>query len=446
MTGALRDMVDFYDILRLTLEAREAGLIDSVWLSTWRGEFDRCDPGLKSRLRDSGVGVIEGDLPRRDVAGAAWGYVVQATSIANAIERLAPDDRVLKLRTDKCARHLRTMLTTLTEGDPGPPGDPRFAVLGARLCVNRLKATVPFHASDMVYYGRAGDIAALTRPDLWPETLATAAAYGPEGRWLPTPFAVAAPALRRALRRIDPIRFGAAFCDAAAGRRPAAPDGAVEFLALWMLFAHANFSPTRAASFDPALTAEEVFAGARPGGVLLAGSRRGFLGVAPNAELFGAVANGKLPDSLLGRRLADASATLRESAGALSDEAIAETVAWLGDADRPPLQVSPPGPATGAAAAWDARDPFRARIRESGCPGDDVPALMRVFDAYDRMRAPTLYLLLGDAYRDADGLPRDLARARYWWGLAAALRDREAEKRLDEFPIEPALEENVLKR
>ena len=46
----------------------------------------------------------------------------------------------------------------------------------------------------------------------------------------------------------------------------------------------------------------------------------------------------------------------------------------------------------------------------------------------------------------ADGLPRDLARARYWWGLAAALRDREAEKRLDEFPIEPALEENVLKR
>lgn len=144
-------------LLRSLDEWREMPEIDRVILVTWRDDA-RAAPDLVREIEARDVDLVVRPFPPVRGIGHVW---PQTLALKVGLDRLDPDDLVLKTRADLRIEptFLRSLVTTPWLLDA--PG----AVFGARIWVPWYELTKPFYLADECLLGRAGDLARLNNFD-----------------------------------------------------------------------------------------------------------------------------------------------------------------------------------------------------------------------------------------------------------------------------------------
>lgn len=98
ITGVIRDENFLLNRLNFFFEQKQAGNIEQLVFSTWKGEIEKFDAVVVA-MRDYGFILAESDQPDIVCDGH---YVHQMVSLKNGLE-VCPDNRfILRTRTDKC--------------------------------------------------------------------------------------------------------------------------------------------------------------------------------------------------------------------------------------------------------------------------------------------------------------------------------------------------------
>lgn len=187
ITGALRDISDFYKTLTTLFTWRDQGRVDGIVLSTWHDEIDRT-PGLRWHLADAGVMVVESDpVPDIYISGmplSAWRQVRQTI---NGLRQIPPGVAVFKTRTDKAHFWMSAMGHLAGNAVSPTPADHPYRLFGYRLTGLFVKTGVPVQMSDVCYYGHRDDLLPLQSFDAWFDTCGYPSSYCAEFRWLHVP-------------------------------------------------------------------------------------------------------------------------------------------------------------------------------------------------------------------------------------------------------------------
>lgn len=167
--GAIRDELDVRLIVDLLLQARAAGQLQGVVLSTWQGEFASDSP-LKAQLQANGVVIIE-TPPIDEMVGNiqtnAVNYWRQATQLQRALAVIPADAIVLKTRTDRALPATRRLLALLATPNPLPTvaqakRQHRLAhfpaVLGHQIAAFHPRTNRVFQFADFAFMGYSADL------------------------------------------------------------------------------------------------------------------------------------------------------------------------------------------------------------------------------------------------------------------------------------------------
>lgn len=202
--GSLRDPVEFGLVARRLEAARADGLVGRVLASLWAPEA-AADPGVVASLQRLGWDVVLSEPPPapRDETVLPGHLAHQKASLRAGLEFLDPDERVLKLRTDKCLPALSAFLQTLI----APPSldvehrhfDDR--VFQSKIMVESAHVFVPFWMNDIVFFGTARDLWRLTEftPRFWFRRNHVSA----EALWFSSPFTAMSPAVSQLMTNAD---------------------------------------------------------------------------------------------------------------------------------------------------------------------------------------------------------------------------------------------------
>lgn len=159
--GAVRNPEELRYIIGRLSDWRNQGRLGGIVLSTWRGELD-AHPVLARDLRRGGVTIVEGREVRDPGLRNLWR---QQRSLEQGLGAVPPGARVLKLRTDKCARRL-TRFAERLERAPAPiSGTSPGIGLFDRLVLSRASATIPGLIDDTAFLGARDDVARLCHYD-----------------------------------------------------------------------------------------------------------------------------------------------------------------------------------------------------------------------------------------------------------------------------------------
>ena len=434
ITGLLRDRLDLYRTLDAALCLRDEGRAAEIWLSTWFGELDRHD-GLARKLARTGIEVLESAPPPRPPAIAPqpmWNTWVQATALRRALQQVPRDRPVLKLRTDKAAS-ITSLFAPCLDERPAPaaplPWAPR--VLEAKVAVRLVRAAVPLHVSDFVFYGTQTDLLALSERDGAMTADGVPGSVGVENRWLAAPFVRAVPRLASyyaCAHAFDLMACLSRWADGAEGAPPPA---------LWDVLA-ANFALldayTTLVDDEPApdrFTIEAVFASDDAGPARSVRSGRGLLRNIAGPGVLRALARGKVADSPAADAYRAAVARLAGTAEQPLDpdevEALRAFAVRHGAAPRAvrALMAARPASRSPVREAFAAADALAPLLDADGAGAEERAVAARVLDADPDATSAVAYRRIAEAL--ASGAKTLPTNALVWFERAARLRDPAAQ-------------------
>lgn len=200
ISGLVRDAALFRTQLAMIANLREQGLVDSVYYSTWIGELPRY-PELYQPLVEAGAIVIE--APEPGGFRGPHNFYLQSAGLAHALERIADDQIVLRLRPDILAPHRVRMADVVRyiEAEIERPANP-LAGLSSRIFVGNLSIAFPFWLEDRFFAGRACDLRRLAHSDIGFDRFVHPDTAIAEVRWFSRPF-VEAFALAHDMLRVN---------------------------------------------------------------------------------------------------------------------------------------------------------------------------------------------------------------------------------------------------
>lgn len=184
--GLVRRPDLFRPILKSLGEYRRQGLVNDIYYSTWIGEIDLYE-GLRRDLADIGAILIEAPQPT-GYAGPGHVYLQTAT-FRRALERLHPDQVVLRIRPDIVFPHrvnLDGLLAYLAEAVPAP-ADP-LGGLSGRIFTGAFNSIHPFWLEDRYMGGKVSDLLMLATTSIDYDHFAHRGAAIAEVRWYARPF------------------------------------------------------------------------------------------------------------------------------------------------------------------------------------------------------------------------------------------------------------------
>jgi len=165
--GAIRNPEELRYLLRRLVDWRRDGRAAGIVVSTWYGELERY-PSLARDVARAGIELVEG----REVTGAGLRNLWrQQRALEQGLGAVPAVARVLKLRTDKCARRLARFERWLERPlDAVVSGSPA-GVFAHRLVLSRASATLPGLVDDTAFLGTRDDVARLCHYDARPEAV-----------------------------------------------------------------------------------------------------------------------------------------------------------------------------------------------------------------------------------------------------------------------------------
>ena len=159
--GQVREPKIFVLVVNELLKARQLGVVDRVFVSTWQEEVDKF-PELFSSCRSAGIEFCTAPEPQTFRHGF---QVHQRLHIERVLFELPDQAIVLKTRTDCVLEgsHLGPVFEGIGANWPAPPNstilaDAPDAGFRGRVWVPSLEVYTPFFISDYVYCGYACDL------------------------------------------------------------------------------------------------------------------------------------------------------------------------------------------------------------------------------------------------------------------------------------------------
>lgn len=163
--GKLRDPQTFESDLERYLQWLSCKAVDRIVFSGWTSDLPQHAEFFR-RMAGDRVEVVLSDEPSLKTPGYA---LHQAKSLHYGLAQFAPEDRILKTRTDKVSWALEFDIADLVsaaerqaEVGPQSPFSERVFVMGALLFQ-------PFFISDQLFLGKARDLQRIANHDLWYE-------------------------------------------------------------------------------------------------------------------------------------------------------------------------------------------------------------------------------------------------------------------------------------
>ncbi|MDR1216085.1 MAG: hypothetical protein LBK25_05320 [Treponema sp.] len=206
MCGALRARFEFYIILSKLVELRTKGVFEGIVLSTWIGEIEECDDGLREKLNQLNIVLVEQKCPDEyDIINP--NFMRQATQFSAALDVLPPDIFVLRARTDMALPALNKFAPLIDNNiDLSVKRFGNFPVIFKyRVLIEFSSLYCPLTGIDLMFYGHKDDLRRMTVFEATSFTCKTLGA--PDFLWFLQAFWNAFPILREYTRCIN-IWFG----------------------------------------------------------------------------------------------------------------------------------------------------------------------------------------------------------------------------------------------
>lgn len=437
ITGRLRDIGDAYATLRKATELRDEGLLETLVLSTWRGEIDQF-AGLREDLVASGVAIVESDCPPQTIKPfGMWVSWIQAAALQRGIDAAGDADCILKLRTDKCASYME-MFRPALQDTPLPSG--RLSPLRGIVSVRMARAAIPLHVSDIIYYGFRSDIEAMIATAVSGEMQYDALNgwTGVETRWAAGPWFRANPLYRSYHAGVDAFAAARAmmsWAETTPGQK--VPEALARVMALgWRVLSdgfHAVDSRPLPGERLPEVPLSDAF---HPDDTRLArtvASRRGATRNFLSQEIIDGLARGRFADTSEGAVFRDAIASLdtKRSVRPLSGKDYAEIGRFLSAhgerkaAVAAPLSVTHAAGFDGSQERFSEGAAFAMICRSFGAPMVHEEAVKRIATETPQEAPGTRSHAIARAYvSGGKGLPQSASLALKWMWIGAELRHK----------------------
>ena len=437
ITGAVRDVVDFFKTVDSVLRLRAEGLADAVILSTWFGELDRHE-GLAARLVKAGVDVVESEPPHTDIGPRPfWLYCIQGTSLARGLEGISAGSPTLKLRTDKTARLIDEFRPWLEASPPASGADQALEpVFERKLLTRQMRTSAPFHVSDMAFMGLKEDLQKVFTLDARLEAQVVKLSMGLELRWLIPPFYDLYPLLSSFYGRVHAFSLAGAVQEW--GRRRDGTPLASPLLRLYALYFRClaqNFHCVEERGSESAIAFEDCFDPGADKIIYTTMSSRGVTCSFRSQAVITALAEGRVASSANAERYLEALQWPRDRlAAALTEEEASDIAAFAarynggGSVVRPVLRRRA-GEQSETTPDFGVRAAFAYLIEETNAPPADRPNLLAILaEEGGGEPAGAAYFAAAEAYRTgARGLAQSKKWALDWYARAAALRHKGAQ-------------------
>jgi hypothetical protein len=206
MCGALRARFEFYILLSKLVELRTKGVFEGIVLSTWVGEIEECDDGLREKLNKLNIILVEQKCPD-EYDNINLNFMRQAAQFSAALDVLPPDVFVLKARTDMAIPPLNQFLPLIDSNiDLSVKKYGNFPVVFKyKVLIEFTSLFAPLTGMDLMFYGHKDDLRRMTVFEATSFTCQTLGA--PDFLWFLQAFWNAFPILREYLRCIN-VWFG----------------------------------------------------------------------------------------------------------------------------------------------------------------------------------------------------------------------------------------------
>ncbi|MDR0412118.1 MAG: hypothetical protein LBH75_09150 [Treponema sp.] len=200
--GALRARFEFYIILSKLVELRTKGVFEGIVLSTWHGEIEECEAGLREKLNKLNIVLVEQKCPN-EYDNINPNFMRQAVQFSAALDVLPPDVFVLKARTDMVASHLNKFISLIDSNiDLTVKRFGNFPVVfNYRVLIEYTSLFTPLTGMDLLFYGYKDDLRRMT---VFEASLFACQTLGaPDFLWFLQAFWNAFPILKEYLRCVN---------------------------------------------------------------------------------------------------------------------------------------------------------------------------------------------------------------------------------------------------
>jgi hypothetical protein len=155
-TGLIREVDVFKRTLNDLMILRKRGLVDKIYLSTWKGEFQK-HPDLDIFFRKNKIVLIESDEPKEGGWGNVW---CQMKSLDEGLKRVNKKKFILKTRTDVYIRpeFLEKMFSNYSTLLKITKPLPNENIFKYKVWTIWFELTRPFFMSDECFFGHHDDL------------------------------------------------------------------------------------------------------------------------------------------------------------------------------------------------------------------------------------------------------------------------------------------------
>lgn len=209
LIGALRNLVEFVNIIDLLLHLKKVKHVNNIILSTWKGELEN-HPTLREHLLRSGVCIVEVNDVQSDYykVSAHGNFLRQMKLFDEGLKRIPGNRIVIKARTDFCENELVKLSDRiLTESFHLDKCQLPNSLFDKKLAVFHINVTRYFDINDTVFVGMKNDLNRLIHYTLDYDLNYLSSGIVPEMRWFLKAFSEKYPLFQSFFKLIQPVNY-----------------------------------------------------------------------------------------------------------------------------------------------------------------------------------------------------------------------------------------------